>query len=67
MAQFTTEKQVRKEFWNQHPVLKAKYYKKGQPQNDYNATVRTIFVDWIDSMNKAGQIPTDTADEVTLG
>lgn len=62
----TTEKQARKEFWNQHPELKEHYFEPGRRQNDYNAEVRGSFVNWIDSQHRNGNISDQLAAKVTL-
>lgn len=59
----TTQKQIRAAFWNQHP----EFTRRGQTkQNDYNATIRTTWCDFIDQLERAGTIRHDLADRATL-
>jgi len=65
----TTQKQIRKAFWNEHPVAgkfarKNKTFSKGQ--NAQNATVRSEFVDWLDNLEWEGKISTALANRATL-
>ena len=52
-----------------HPALEAHALKRGiktAPQNRHNATTRTAFVDFVDSLAKAGEISEKLAFRVTL-
>lgn len=65
----TSQKQIRAAFWHMHPALEAHALKRGiktAPQNRHNATTRTAFVDFVDSLAKAGEIPEKLAFRVTL-
>ena len=61
---YTTQTQLRDAFWEAHP----QYTRRGRRvrQNDYNATIRTAFVDWIDFLQKDGQISEHLASRVIL-
>lgn len=61
----TTQTEVRKQFWVEHPEFKADYRAKKR-QNDYNATIRTTFCNWIDYLQKDGRITEKLAQRVTL-
>ncbi len=61
----TTQKQVRESFWNVFPEYKEQY-KAAKRQNSYNATIRSEFVDYVDSQQKNGQISVSLANRVTL-
>ena len=60
---YTEEQEVRNAFWEAHPEYKEI---EGQSQNSYNATVRTAWCDYVDMLEKDGQISEDLASEVTL-
>lgn len=61
-----TQNEVRKAFWDQHPQYKSEY-RRTKKQNDYNADIRTAFVDWVDFQQKDGNISEKLAYRVTLG
>ena len=61
----TTQKEVRERFWNTYPEFKSEY-KTRKRQNDYNATIRTAFVDFIDILQKNGEITQKQASNYTL-
>lgn len=56
---------VRKAFWEAHPQFKSEYRVKKR-QNAYNATIRTAFVDYVDSIRRDGVISEGLAQRVTL-
>lgn len=65
----TTQKQVRAAFWEAHPhferqARKAGIFSKGQ--NAQFADVRCSFVDFVDQLQRAGEISEALADRVTL-
>lgn len=68
MAQFTTQKQIRAAFWEDHPTLSRKkiadYSGKGKM---FTTDTRCAFVDYVDHLSKSGAISPDLADRVTLG
>lgn len=57
--------QVRASFWELFPEF-ADQYRKTYRQNQYNATIRTAFVDYVDSLAKSGTISESLARRVTL-
>ena len=61
--EFTTQPQVRRAFWQGFPTFKQGH---GGTQNDYNATVRTEWVDFVDMLAKDGHISSALAERVTL-
>lgn len=65
MNTITTVAEVRKAFWSAHPQF-AKDYRKTYRQNDYNADIRTAFVDYVDYLQKDGAITEKIAYRVTL-
>lgn len=65
----TTQKELRREFWAQHPHLAEQAMEAGilsKPQNFHCATVRCDFVDFVDMMHRSGQISDALADRATL-
>ena len=58
-------KEIRSNFWDLHPEFKNEY-KYRKKQNDYNATIRTAFVDYIDHLAKDGIITNSQAYRITL-
>lgn len=65
----TTQKQIRKAFWQSHPDLETQALMWGiktAPHNRHNATTRTAFVDFLDSLAKAGEITEKLAFRATL-
>lgn len=67
--QLTTQKQVRAAFWAAHPALETVARRCRQlsaPQNSHNATIRTAFVDFVDSLARSGEISEKLASRVTL-
>lgn len=63
--QFTTIGQVRQAFWQGNAHLRSNY-KRGKRQNEYNATIRCEFVDFVDMLSKNGHISESLAFKVTL-
>lgn len=60
--QITTQKELRKLFWEQNPGLERKKTKGG----DYVADTRIAFCDFIDAMQRSGTISEALADRATL-
>lgn len=59
----TTQAQIRAAFWDAFP----QFTRKGrQTQNQYPTDIRVAFVDFVDSLNKNGQISESLAQRVTL-
>ena len=61
---FTTQAQVRSAFWQGNKHLK--HFVKSKIQNEYNATIRTEFVEFVDMLEKNDHINEKLANEVTL-
>ena len=49
----TTQKQIRAAFWQQNPEFTRVA---GKSQNDYNARIRMAFGDFVDSLEREGEI-----------
>lgn len=64
-AAYTTEGQVRAAFWQGNEHLRA-HYKRRKRQNDYNATIRSEFVEFVDMLARDGLISESLAQRVTL-
>lgn len=68
----TTQRELRDEFWRQHPRFKRRMVKVGPDryrqatQNDYPTDVRVAWCDWVDHMNKSNQISDALAERATL-
>lgn len=61
----TTQKALRAAFWAQAGVL-ADCYRFSYRQNDYSATVRCEWCDYVEIMRKSGQISEKLANRVKL-
>lgn len=64
----TTQKQIRAAFWQAHPHFpnrRRRAWDKATPLV-YPATIRCAFVDFIDHLEKSGQISTALAQRATL-
>lgn len=59
----TTQKELRVEFWRQHPQFKRAH---GKTQNDYPTDVRVAFCDFVEHMRREGQISDALAQRATL-
>jgi len=67
--EITTQRQLRKQFWIEHPVFAHQAREAGvisKPQNFHRATLRCAFVDWVDSCERDGRISADLANRATL-
>ena len=65
----TTQKEIRASFWKSSPSLELHALKWGiktSPQNRHNAETRTAFVDFVDSLEKSGEISEKLANRVAL-
>ena len=60
-----TIKEVRESFWNDFPKFQSER-KATKRQNQYNATIRSEFVQYVDSLQKDGIISDKLANRVTL-
>jgi len=66
---FTTQMQVKNAFgeyllWQGNEHLK--HYVKSKTQNEYNATIRSEFIEFIDMLERNNHISEKLANEVTL-
>lgn len=59
---FTTQRDLRRFFWAQHPELSRRKLADG----DYVTDTRVAWVDWIDALQKAGEISEALAQRATL-
>jgi hypothetical protein len=59
----TTQKQIRAAFWHAFPNFQRR---PGKTQNDYPATVRSAFVDWMNYLRASEQITEALANRATL-
>lgn len=65
----TTQKELRREFWAQHPYIAEDARQAGvfsKRQNFHCTMVRCMFVDFVDMMHRDGQISDALADRATL-
>lgn len=62
---YNDEGEVRTAFWETQPAL-IRALHEGKRQNQCPADVRAAFVDFVDYLQKDGQITEELADEVTL-
>lgn len=66
-----TSRQVRSEFWKAHPQFKRGMMRQNgnwrpKVQNEYNATTRSAFVEFVDGLAREGRITETVASNVTL-
>ncbi len=61
----TTQASVRDSFWNIYTQFQGDYRSRKR-QNDYKADIRMAFVDFVDDLQKSGQISEALASRVTL-
>ena len=59
----TTQKAIRASFWHAFPAFTRI---PGAAQNNYPATVRSAFVEWVDYLQKSEQITEALANRATL-
>jgi len=60
-----TQAEVRKSFWEAHPQFQSEY-KKNKRQNEYYTDIRCSFVDYVDSLQRGGEISQKLSENVTL-
>lgn len=60
-----TVKEIRVAFWEAHEQFKS-HFRKSYSQNDYNTDIRTSFVDFVDSLERNGEISNKLAKRATL-
>ncbi len=61
----TTQKQVRKSFWENHPQYKSEFRTR-KTQNDYSCDCRCTWCDYVEYLRESGQISETLAQRVTL-
>lgn len=71
MSNPLTSRQVRSEFWKAHPQFKRGMMRQNgnwRPltHNEYNATTRSAFVEFVDALAREGRITETVAGNVTL-
>jgi hypothetical protein len=62
---FTTQAQVRAAFWQGNAHLRSAY-RRGKRQNDYSATIRSEWVEFVDMLTRDGHIAETLAQRITL-
>lgn len=58
----TTQKEIRRLFWEQHPDLD-----RSKVNGDYKTDTRVAFVDFVDMLHRQGQASDALAQRATLG
>ena len=67
MRTYTTQKELRRAFWEQHPHLPRRKIKNYAGTGTmYPTDTRCAWCDWLDYMQKIGQISDSLADRATL-
>lgn len=66
MENYKTEQEVRDAFWAAFPRLRPTWRAR-RSHNDYSTDVRSTFVEFVDDLQKSGQISDKLADRATLG
>ena len=61
----TTQKELREAFWQGSPHFRARYHSKKR-QNEFNTTIRSEWVEFVDMMVRDGQISESLAQRATL-
>lgn len=62
----TTQKELRREFWQTFPNLPRKRTVDYGNGKQYPTDTRCTFVDWLDSLSKNGEISQELADRAEL-
>jgi len=74
----TTQTEVRESFWETFPDYVTEHHRpipytqngkrlyRRKTQNDYNATIRSLFVEYVDTLARNGEISETLASRVTL-
>ena len=57
--------EVRKVFWEEHPEFKGEF-RKNKRQNEYRTDIRVMFVNFVDMLQRDGQISEGLPRKVTL-
>jgi len=63
MFDYTTQREIRAEFWRNNPQFKRHA---GWKQNQYPADVRQAFCDFVEHLNRSGMISDALAERTTL-
>jgi hypothetical protein len=63
---YTNQRELRKAFREQHPDLSFRKLGYGMSKKDYPADTRITFVDWIDHLQRNGDISEALANRATL-
>jgi len=63
---FTNQKDLRRAFWESVPGVIRDCYRVTYRQNDYSATVRCMWVDFIDEKVRSGEISEELARRASL-
>ena len=66
MNNITTQKQIRKMFWEEYPEFKEQFFKTRKKQNDYPTDVRVSFCDFLDHLKGNNTISEKLAYRATL-
>ena len=56
---------IRRQFWADNPQFYGAY-RKTYRQNQYNATIRSYFVAFVDNLERSGEISESLANRATL-
>ncbi len=63
---FTTQRQIRRAFWNENPQLKHRRIQYAPGDRQYPTDTRVAFCDYVDYLATNGQISEALAHRVTL-
>lgn len=65
---YTTEEEVGEAFWDANPQwpVGRERWERGWKQNQFDATIRSAFCEFVDHLQKSGEISDKLADRVTL-
>lgn len=65
--QITTQRELRREFWRQHPHLQRRKITNYSGNGTMHVTdTRCAWCDWLDALSKDGTIPQELAQRATL-
>jgi len=65
----TTQKELRKQFWQQHPELTGRMRTRCVSYGDtktFPTDTRCAFVDWLDQLHRNNEVASDLASRATL-
>jgi hypothetical protein len=63
---YTTQRQIRRAFWREHAGLPGISRKRYGVERTHNTDTRCIFCDFVDALQRGGEISEALADRVTL-